>query len=136
VKGGGNMYVPLGIKTDYSLLKSLIKISDLMNYFKEHNITAAAILDDNLFGSMCFYNECKKNNIKPIIGLEVMINEYPILLYCKNNIGYTNLIYLATKQSEKEISLSLLKEYCNNLTGEIVTVKRNYKIYEVITNDC
>ena len=59
------MYIPLGVKTDYSLLKSLIRIPELIKYLNDKNITAAAILDDNLFGSMCFYNECIKHNIKP-----------------------------------------------------------------------
>ena len=55
MKGGSNMYIPLGVKTDYSLLKSLIRIPELIKYLNDKNITAAAILDDNLFGSMCFY---------------------------------------------------------------------------------
>ena len=34
------MFIPLGVKTDYSLMNSLIKIEDLMTYLKDHNITA------------------------------------------------------------------------------------------------
>ena len=43
------MYNPLYIKTDYSLLSSLIKIDNLINYLKKYNITSCAIVDDNLF---------------------------------------------------------------------------------------
>ena len=69
-------YTPLWIKTDYSILTSLIKIDDLINMLSKEKVSACAICDDNLFGTMEFYNKCKKKNIKPIIGLEV-------------NIGYT-----------------------------------------------
>ena len=72
------MYVPLGIKSDYSLLKSLIKIPDLIKYLKENNITTCALLDDNLFGSINFYDTCLKNGIKPIIGLDVLIADFHI----------------------------------------------------------
>ena len=105
------MYIPLYIKTEYSLLMSLIKIKDLVKYAKELNLKALAITDNNLFGVYEFYLECTKNNIKPIIGLEVTIDDYKILLYAKNNDGYKNLI----KINESEKSLDLLNKYSNDL---------------------
>ena len=33
-------YSPLGIKSEYTLLTSLIKINDLINFAKQNNITA------------------------------------------------------------------------------------------------
>lgn len=105
------MYIPLYIKTEYSLLMSLIKIKDLVKYAKELNLKALAITDNNLFGVYEFYLECTKNNIKPIIGLEVTIDDYKILLYAKNNDGYKNLI----KINESEKSLDLLNKYSNEL---------------------
>ena len=62
MKGGVIMFIPLGIKSDYSLLQSLIKLPNLIKYLNEHNITTCGLLDDNLFGSMCFYNLCISNN--------------------------------------------------------------------------
>ena len=53
-------YVPFWIKTDYSILSSMIKIDDLINKLSELKINACAICDDNLFGTMEFYNKCKK----------------------------------------------------------------------------
>ncbi|MGN1370853.1 MAG: DNA polymerase III subunit alpha [Candidatus Coprovivens sp.] len=109
------MYVPLGIKTDYSLLKSLIKIQDLIVYLNEHNITAAGILDDNLFGCMCFYNACKKNNIKPIIGLNVTLSLGNIYLYAKNYIGYQNLLKINTIIQSRNINYIDLKSYSKDV---------------------
>ena len=105
------MYIPLGIKTDYSLLKSLIRIPELIKFLCDKNITAAAILDDNLFGSMCFYNECIKNSIKPIIGLNVKINTGNIYLYAKNYNGYQNLLKINTIIQERELTYVDLKSH-------------------------
>ena len=55
------MYIPLGVKTDYTLLSSLIKIPELINFALKHDIKALGILDDNLSGSLEFYNLCLKN---------------------------------------------------------------------------
>ena len=64
-------YVPLYVKTDYSILSSLIKIDDLIDKLNFLGINACGICDDNLFYVAEFYFKCKKNNIKPIIGLEI-----------------------------------------------------------------
>ena len=64
----GNI-IPLKITTEYSLLKSLIKIDDLISFLVCNNISACGICDDNLNGLMEFYLKCKKNNIK--FSLEV-----------------------------------------------------------------
>lgn len=95
--GGDIMYFPLGIRSEYSLLTSLIKIPALIKYSKEHNITALGLLDNNLNGVMEFYDNCLANNIKPIIGLRVKINEYYIYLYARNYNGYLSLLKINTK---------------------------------------
>jgi len=107
-------YIPLWIKTDYSILSSLIKIDDLINTLSENNIEAAAICDDNLFGTMEFYNKCKKKGIKPIIGLEIKL-DYPVLLYAKNYKGYQNLCNINTFVSNKTLTFDNLKAYLNDL---------------------
>ena len=108
------MYIPLGIKTDYSLLKSLIKIDPLINYLKDHNINTCGILDENLFSSMCFYDTCQKNDLKPIIGLIINLENAKIYLYAKNYNGYQNLLKLNTLNQQNKylatIDLKKLKD--------------------------
>lgn len=108
-------YVPLYIKTHNSLLSSLIKETDLIEYALKHNLTALTITDNNMYGVLDFYHLCKKNNIKPIIGLEIELDGNKIVLYCKDYVGYQNLVYLSTKLSEGNINLELLKEKSSNL---------------------
>ena len=105
------MISPLFIKTENSLLSSLIKIDDLINYAINNKIEALTITDDNMYGALEFYIKCKKNNIKPIIGLDV----YGIVLYAMNYEGYKNLIKLSTIKSKRDIELNDLKEYSSNL---------------------
>ena len=102
---------PLYIKTDNSLLSSLIKIDDLINFAIKHNIKSLAITDNSMYGVLEFYIKCKKNNIKPIIGLE--IND--IVLYAINYEGYKNLIKLSTINSKEKVDLNILMKYSDEL---------------------
>ena len=104
-------YIPLRVKTNYSLLTSLIKIDELIKECKKIGITSIGICDDNMYGVMEFYKECKSNNINPIIGLEIKIDSYSILLYAKNYNGYQNLCYI----SSNDKSINLIKENCDDL---------------------
>ena len=110
-------YTPLWIKTDYSILSSLIKIDDLIDRLISLNIDACAICDDNLFYVMEFYTKCKKNNIKPIIGLELNLDE-TILLYAKNYSGYQNLCKIDTLKNKKDLT----KEKLYTLLEDLVIV--------------
>ena len=86
------MYTPLKVTTEYSLLNSLIKIDDLITFLLEENISACGVVDNNLSYVYEFYLKCKKNNIKPIIGLEIILDNKKIYLYAKNYDGYKNLL--------------------------------------------
>ncbi len=98
------MYVPLYIKTNYSLLSSVIKIDQLLECAKKHHISSLAITDNNMFATMEFYHKCRQAEINPIIGLEVELENDILLLYAKNYRGYQTLIKLSTIQSERKIS--------------------------------
>ena len=124
------MFFPLYIKTEYSLLESTIRIKDLIKYALEHNYKALAITDNNLYGTYEFYKECINNNIKPIIGLEVIINNYKVVLYAKGEVGYKNLI----KINEKEKSLELLNKYSEDLIC-IVLNKEMFNDLKLIYKD-
>ena len=117
------MYTALYVKTNYSLLSSLIRIDDYIDYAKKHNLTCLSITDNNMFGVMEFYKKCKNNNIKPIIGLEVNYNNGIILLYAKDYNGYKSLIKLSTIASSRDVSIDDLK---NNNDSVICVVSFEY----------
>lgn len=109
------MYTPLYVKTNYSLLSSLVTIENLISLCKKHNLKSIAICDDDMTSTMVFYKECKKNDIKPVIGLDVKLDELSVLLYAKDYEGYQNLIKLSTKKYERNINIDDLKERKDNL---------------------
>lgn len=114
-KRGGNMYIPLKVTTDYSLLKSCIKIEEFIKVLKNNHVPAAGICDNNLFGCMEFYETCQKNGIKPIIGMEIPYNDHLFYFYAKNYEGFQNLLKLSHILIERSLSRIDLEIYKNHL---------------------
>ena len=108
-------YIPLRVKTSYSFLKSLNDIKKMVSYCKEKGIEACAICDCNMFGVMEFYKECIKNDIKPIIGMELTIDNGFVILYAKNYAGYQNLTRITYAMQDTPINLDILRKYCSDL---------------------
>lgn len=96
-----NMTAHLELTSSYTLMKSTIRIPDLVNDLKQKGYTACALTDHHvLFGAASFIEACRKNGIQPIVGMEVTVfyheEKVPFLLLCKNNHGYRNLIHLSS----------------------------------------
>lgn len=107
-----NEFVHLHVHTEYSLLDGINKVNRLPSQIKQMNQPAVAMTDHgNISGSYKFYKECKKQNVKPIIGMEAYytINDrtlrepdelgksyYHLILLAQNNIGLHNLMKLSS----------------------------------------
>jgi len=105
-------FVHLHNHSHYSLLDGLTKIDELVKSAKEMGSPAIALTDHGtMYGVIEFYQKCKKEGIKPIIGVETYMapgsrhdkvtradqkNSYHLLLLAKNNQGYKNLLKLVT----------------------------------------
>ena len=102
-------FVHLHCHTDYSLLDGACHIPRLMQVAEKHEWPAVAITDHgNLFGAVSFFKAARKIGIKPIIGCEVYIvngdhtrrdtdlRYHHLVLLCKNETGYRNLINLVS----------------------------------------
>ena len=109
------MYIPLKVTTDYTLLKSLIKVPNLISFLSEKNIDTCGICDENLYGVLEFYYACKKNNIKPIVGLDVKIDDLNVYLYAMNFDGYKNLLKIHTLKEKNELILNDLSVYKDSI---------------------
>ena len=105
-------FVHLHLHSEYSLLDGACRLTEIPILAKQHGHNAVAITDHgNLYGAVNFYRACKKEGIKPIIGCEVYVaprsrfqkekqdaKYYHLVLLCKNEIGYKNLIYMVSKE--------------------------------------
>lgn len=136
------MFSPLYIKTNNTILSSIIKIKELVKYAKNNNIKALAISDENMYGTIDFYRECLINDIKPIIGLNITV-PLNIVLYAKDELGYKNIIKLATIKTERELTVKDLVAYRKNVICLVpFSTKIHYKnlgkiyadIYQGYTN--
>lgn len=126
----------LSIKTDYSILSSLIKIPDLISYAINNHIESLGIIDDNLSSSMEFILECQKSNIKPLVSLEVIYQDSKIYLYAKDEQGLHNLFKINTILLNNPLIINDLKKYINNLI--ILLPYNSIKLYDelkTITNN-
>ena len=154
-------FVNLHVHSEYSLLDGACRIKNLIQRVKELGQTAVAVTDHgNMYGAVEFYKEAKKEGIKPIIGCEVYVaprtcfdrepkldsSPYHLILLCKNNTGYQNLVKLVSIANlegfynKPRVDLELLKKYSDGLicmsaclAGEIPRrlTEGNYTEYHV-----
>lgn len=104
-------FVHLHVHSEYSMLDGLAKIPDLVKQVKSLGQSAIALTDHgNLHGNISFYNECRKEGIKPIIGCEIYLaknsrfdkqlrmgaDQNHLTLLAQNFQGYQNLMKMAT----------------------------------------
>ncbi len=102
----------LHVHTQYSLLDGAARIPDLVARAKSIGQTSLAITDHGvMYGVVDFYKACKKEGIKPVIGIETYVaprsmqdregsqdREYAhLILLCKNETGYQNLMVLSSE---------------------------------------
>ncbi|MCL2182628.1 MAG: DNA polymerase III subunit alpha [Chitinispirillia bacterium] len=109
-------FVSLHNHTEYSFLDGAIKVKDLVRQAKKFDMPAVAITDHGgLFGAVEFYETCKKEGVKPIIGFEAYVapgsrldktqitdkeksDRYycHLILLAENNTGWKNLMKLSS----------------------------------------
>ena len=108
-------YIPLNIKTEYDLMNSLISINRLISYAKENDIRCLGITDTNMFGCYEFIKECNKNDIKPIVGIELNIDEENFLIYALNYEGYISLCKIVSKKNIDNIDIDYISKFSENI---------------------
>jgi DNA polymerase-3 subunit alpha len=102
-------FVHLHVHSEYSLEDGLIRINELANKIAEGEMPAAALTEQgNLFSALKFYRAAQKAGVKPIIGVELRINEIKnhkepsrLVLLCQNYQGYKNLNSLITRSYQE-----------------------------------
>lgn len=102
-------FVHLNLHTEFSICDGIVRISELIKACKQQNIQTIAITDQsNLFALVKFYREAIKAGIKPIIGVDIWLenledskNPFKMVLLARNQVGYKNIF--------KIISLSYTK---------------------------
>lgn len=121
-------FVNLNIKSGYSFLRSTLHLEDIIEYGKHKGCQYLGLTDENaMFIVPHFYNACKENNIQPVIGMEVRLNEdngfdYPLILLAKNSKGYQDLCYLTSLVSKGDLKTTLNYSDINFDTTNVVSI--------------
>ncbi len=104
-------FVHLHVHSHYSLLNALPQIPDLVKAAKKRGFDSLALTDNgNLYGAVEFFQQCKKNEIKPILGIDAYVaartrndkqhgidsKRSRLILLAKTTLGYKNLIKVVT----------------------------------------
>jgi len=112
------------LRSEYSINNSICSLDKIIEYAKENNITSLAICDiGNMYGAYKFYNLCLKDNIKPLIGVDLPFNDMHLLLYAIDNVGYGNLLKLTSIYNIKaNINIDNLLE---NSDGIVLVINLN-----------
>jgi DNA polymerase-3 subunit alpha len=147
-------FTHLHTHSHYSLLQALPKLPELVGAAKNNGMEALALTDNgNLYGAIEFYKECQKQGVKPIIGVDAYLagrtrfdkqagidkDRFRLILLCKNNTGYKNLLKLVTASYldgfyyKPRIDFEVLEKYKEGLvcissswSGDISTALRNH----------
>ncbi len=129
-------FTHLHTHSHYSLLTALPKIDDLVKEAKKLGMTSLGLTDNgNLYAAIEFYKACKKNEIKPIIGVDFYVatrsrkdmqagidnRRSRLVLLATNETGYKNLVKLVTDSNlegfyyKPRIDKELIEKYNEGL---------------------
>ncbi len=129
-------FVHLHCHSTYSLLEALPFTGEIVARAKELKQNAVGLADKgHMYGLIEFYQEARKQDIKPILGMDVYIaartrhdkesgtdtKRFPITLLAETQEGYGNLLQLATLASlegmyyKPRVDKKLLEKYGKGL---------------------
>ncbi|HZL09306.1 MAG TPA: DNA polymerase III subunit alpha [Prolixibacteraceae bacterium] len=105
-------FTHLHVHSQYSILDGAASVRRLVAKAKADGMTALALTDHgNMFGTKEFYDVCRKEGIKPILGCETYVAEnsrhdkkdakidrsgHHLIVLAKNLVGYRNLLKLVS----------------------------------------
>jgi DNA polymerase-3 subunit alpha len=135
-------------------LQALPKVDEIVKTAKKKGMEAVALTDNgNLYGAIEFFKECKKAEIKPIIGVDAYMaargledkqvgfdkSRTRMVLLAKDEVGYKNLLELVTISHLKgfyykpRLDIEALRKYGKGLvaissawSGDISTALRGH----------
>ncbi len=126
-------FVHLKVRSEFSLVDSIVRIGGLVAKIKDRAMPACAISDfHNFFGLIKFYKAMQGGGIKPICGVDLQLlatdeEEKPSLisLYAMDEHGYKNitrLISLSWKDGQKYGEPYIRKEWVKEHSEGIIVL--------------
>jgi len=112
-------FVHLGIRSEYTILNSILKLDDILNKAVQVEMPFIGIADiNNMFGCYSFEKMCSKYSknhdfkINNLIGVTFAVQNpqsyYCLTLYAQNTDGYRELVELSTRANTGNKPLSCI----------------------------
>lgn len=109
-------FIPLYVYSEYSFLNSGLTLEKYFSYASKHEIKALGIADFGVMFSFPIFSEtCKKLHIRPILGIDILLDNIHICLYIKNEEGYLNLIQISNALYDNKFEYQTLLKYQSGL---------------------
>jgi DNA polymerase-3 subunit alpha len=126
-------FVHLRLHTEYSLIDSTIRIKQLIPAVEAGAMPAVAMTDQhNMFGIVKFYRAAMAHGLKPIFGVDVLVEDeqddsllYHLILLCQNNTGYhnvTKLISRAYQEGQKQGIPRVQKQWVKETSEGVIAL--------------
>lgn len=124
------MWFEMHNHSHYSNFDGFDKVKNKVAYAKELGMKAYGLSDHgNMSGAIQLYKECKKHDIKPLIGCEVYFQpvfnqekrRFHLCLFALNNVGYQNLCQIITEANDKNfyryaiVTFEILEKYSEGI---------------------
>lgn len=127
------MFTHLHVHSHYSVLQAIGTPTDYIKKAKALGMSALALTDsDGMYGCIEHYKSCKKQGIKPLLGVELtLVQDYQqktqldhpqrIVLLAKNYQGYQSLLQLTSHanlewwQGQARVDRTLLQAHAKHL---------------------
>ena len=120
------------IRTSADLLKSTIRIEELIPFLQQQKAKSCAVVNTKLYGLLPFVSQMKKAGIHPVVGLTIQLEvtedlSLPLVLYAKNQQGYKNLLKISSSvaiRTQQTMPLRWLCAYSNGIICVIPTMSQ------------
>ena len=101
--------IQLKIRTEYSFGRTFAPVSRVIQRLQEIGCTAAAIVDDDTWGHIKWYNACKKAGIQPLLGVSSIVTDTDDIVprmwfLAKNAAGLSELYQLLSKSYHQKVA--------------------------------
>ena len=98
-------FVHLRLHSEYSMVDGVCRINPTVDRISNLEMPAVAMTDHmNLCGLIKFYKKCRGSQVKPIAGVDLVVNDetgehdnFRVSILCMNQQGYMNAKILITK---------------------------------------
>lgn len=122
-------------QSQYSLLQSTLKIEQYVQRAKAEGCSYLGLADINtLMGTVDFYEQCQKANLKPLVGMTLRTEgwkdsnkKYDLLLFAKNFQGYQQLIHLCRLVNKNDPDSEEIWAYLEQTALDLIVITPGYQ---------